>query len=49
VRTLVHDIGAGLGCGAFLTALRRTRIGTYNVREAFTLEELIRRRHEGAA
>jgi tRNA pseudouridine55 synthase len=40
VRTLVQDMGAALGCGAYLTALRRTRIGPYRVEEAVTVEEL---------
>jgi tRNA pseudouridine55 synthase len=42
VRTLVHDIGAALGCGAYLTSLRRTRIGSYRLEEAATLDELAR-------
>jgi tRNA pseudouridine55 synthase len=40
IRTLAHDIGEELGCGAYLTALRRTRIGPYRVEEAATIEEL---------
>jgi tRNA pseudouridine55 synthase len=31
VRTLAHDIGEKLGCGAHLTALRRTAIDKFNV------------------
>jgi tRNA pseudouridine55 synthase len=34
IRTLAADIGAALGCGAHLTALRRTRIGPFRVQEA---------------
>ncbi len=34
VRSLVNDIGTRLGCGACLTALRRTRIGPYCVDDA---------------
>lgn len=34
IRSLAHDIGQFLGCGAYLSALRRTRIGTYQVNEA---------------
>jgi tRNA pseudouridine55 synthase len=34
VRVLVADVGAALGCGAHLTALRRTAIGSFLVREA---------------
>jgi tRNA pseudouridine55 synthase len=40
VRTLVHDIGQSLGCGAYVTALRRTRIGAYRVDEALTIDRL---------
>src|SRR5690606_34664661 len=29
IRSLAHDIGRALGCGAYLSALRRTRIGSY--------------------
>jgi tRNA pseudouridine55 synthase len=47
VRTLVHDIGERLGCGAFLRSLRRTRIGTYSVADAFTVDDLVRLHREG--
>ena len=40
IRSLVEDIGLALGCGAYLTSLRRTRIGPYTVREATTMEIL---------
>jgi tRNA pseudouridine55 synthase len=40
IRSLVHDVGIRLGCGAVLTALRRTRIGTFSVRDAITVEQL---------
>jgi tRNA pseudouridine55 synthase len=36
VRALARDIGAQLGCGAHLTALRRTRIGEFHVDDAMT-------------
>lgn len=38
VRTLAHDIGAMLGCGAHLLELRRTRIGNFTLKDAYTLE-----------
>lgn len=38
VRTLAADLGAMLGCGAHLAALRRTRIGGLRVEDAVTLE-----------
>jgi tRNA pseudouridine55 synthase len=40
VRTLAADIGEKLGCGAHLTALRRTRIGDLDVLAAIALAEL---------
>lgn len=40
VRSLAHDIGAALGCGAHLSALRRTAVGTYRVEDAWGMEEL---------
>jgi tRNA pseudouridine55 synthase len=51
VRTLAHDIGAALGCGAYLSGLRRTRIGPYRVEDATTVEELeaIARQKAGAS
>jgi len=38
IRSLVHDLGQALGCGAYLSALRRTKIGVYNVDMALTPE-----------
>ncbi|MDQ6937443.1 MAG: tRNA pseudouridine(55) synthase TruB [Actinomycetota bacterium] len=40
VRALARDLGAGLGVGGHLTALRRTRVGPFTVGEALTLEDL---------
>ena len=40
VRALARDLGAALGCGAHLTALRRTRVGPFDVGEAATLDAL---------
>lgn len=40
IRTLARDIGEALECGAYLSALRRTAIGKWNVRDAITLAEL---------
>lgn len=39
IRSLAHDIGQVLGCGAHLSALRRTRIGDYDVQNAYTPAE----------
>jgi len=40
VRALARDLGAGLGVGGHLTALRRTRVGHYDLSGAHTLEQL---------
>jgi tRNA pseudouridine55 synthase len=40
VRTLAHDLGRKLGCGAHLSALRRTVSGHLNVDRAHTLMQL---------
>jgi tRNA pseudouridine55 synthase len=38
VRTLAHDIGKALGCGAHLSALRRLRVGRMSVAAAVTMD-----------
>jgi tRNA pseudouridine55 synthase len=40
IRTLAADIGRGLGCGAYLVALRRTAVGRFRVDDAVGLEAL---------
>lgn len=40
VRTLCTDIGAELGCGGTLSALRRTRCGRFTLADAVSLESL---------
>ena len=40
VRALARDLGAGLGVGGHLTALRRTRVGPYGLDRCRTLDEL---------
>ncbi|MCP9954518.1 tRNA pseudouridine(55) synthase TruB [Actinomadura madurae] len=40
IRSLARDLGASLGCGGHLTALRRTRVGPYDLSTARTLERL---------
>ena len=37
IRTLAEDIGKKLGTGAYLTGLRRTRVGKYDIADAETL------------
>jgi len=40
VRALARDLGAALGVGGHLTALRRTRVGCFDLAQARTLEQL---------
>ena len=40
IRSLAHDIGQTLGCGAYLEELRRTAIGQFRVEKAIALAEL---------
>ncbi|HEX6200730.1 MAG TPA: tRNA pseudouridine(55) synthase TruB [Thermoanaerobaculia bacterium] len=39
-RTLAHDLGQALGCGAHLEELRRTQIGPFDLGDALTVGEL---------
>jgi len=41
IRSLANDFGQVLGVGAYLSQLRRTKIGDYHVDDANTIEELI--------
>ncbi len=41
IRSLANDVGAVLGCGGYLTELKRTKIGEQNVTEAQTLEQFL--------
>lgn len=40
VRTVLHDLGQNLGCGAHLTGLRRTKIDQFGIENASPLEEI---------
>jgi len=40
IRTLATDLGDKLGCGAHVSALRRERVGVFDVKDAWTLEQL---------
>lgn len=37
IRSLANDYGAAVGCGAYLSSLRRTRIGEFSVDDAMTI------------
>ncbi len=41
IRAIARDLGAALGCGAHLAALRRTAVGTFTVGDAVPLAELM--------
>lgn len=43
IRALARDVGAALGVGGHLTALRRTRVGTFELDQAARLEDLAER------
>jgi tRNA pseudouridine55 synthase len=40
VRSLVRDVGEALGCGATLSALRRTRAGSFHIGHAVALDQV---------
>jgi tRNA pseudouridine55 synthase len=40
IRTLAHDLGEKIGCGAHLNALRRTRVGQFSIEDAHSLAAL---------
>lgn len=39
-RSLVHDVGQALGCGAHLSGLVRTKAGRFGLKDAYSLEEI---------
>ena len=40
IRSLVHDFGQALGVGAYMSGLRRTKIGAFHVEDAMQWEDL---------
>jgi tRNA pseudouridine55 synthase len=40
IRSLAYDIGLELACGAYLKALKRTRVGKFKLKNAYSLEEI---------
>lgn len=46
IRTLCHDIGSKLGCGACMESLMRTRVGRFPISEALTLSQIEQLRDE---
>lgn len=41
VRSLAHDYGRALGCGAHLSGLRRTMIGPYSLKDALSVQDTV--------
>lgn len=41
IRSLANDFGTTLGCGGYLSELRRTRIGNFKVEDAMSMEEFV--------
>lgn len=41
IRSLAHDFGNALGCGGYLTALCRTAVGKYRIKDATTIEAVL--------
>ena len=49
IRTLCHDIGAALGCGGAMSALRRTAAGPFSIEDAHTLDAVLSAAGRGEA
>ena len=47
IRTLCKDIGAALGCGGCMEALRRVSAGSYTIQQAVRLQELVESHEPG--
>ncbi len=40
IRSLTHDLGHALGCGAHLSQLKRTEVGEFHLKHGFSIEEI---------
>jgi tRNA pseudouridine55 synthase len=40
IRSIAHELGRAMGCGAHITALRRVRSGDFSIDQAHTIDEL---------
>jgi tRNA pseudouridine55 synthase len=47
IRSLAHEMGQELGCGAHLAEITRTAVGEFSLEQAITLEELADAKQEG--
>ena len=41
IRSIARDFGNKLGCGAYLSKLRRTKIGDFDVNNAYTIDDMV--------
>ena len=41
IRSIARDFGNRLGCGAYLSKLRRTKIGDFDVNNAYTIDDMV--------
>lgn len=47
IRSLAHDLGQKLGCGAHLSALHRTEVGNFKIKESYSIEKINQLTQEG--
>lgn len=47
IRSLAHDLGQALGCGAHLSQLVRTSVGIFKLEDGFPLEKIMRHSEQG--
>lgn len=47
IRTLCHDIGEALGCGACMEELIRTKVSCFEIKDSLTLEEVAEKKNQG--
>jgi len=45
VRSMAHELGQKIGCGAYLASLRRESSGKFDVQEAVTYEDVLKFSH----
>ena len=41
IRSLAHDLGKELGCGGYLSSLRRTRVGHFKIEDAISIDQFM--------
>ena len=48
IRSLANDFGAAIGCGGYLSKLRRTRIGYFKAEDALSIEKFVQMNSKGS-